>query len=318
MPRLGAWLGGFDLYIKRDDCSGLAGGGNKARQLEFYMGAAIAAGADTVLTTGAIQSNHVRSTAAASARLGLACHIQLEDRVPGRAAEYADTGNVLLDRLFGAIIHRFPVGEDEAAADAALAALADELRRQGRKPYIIPLGMDHPPLGALGYADAAAEIIGQAAEQGIDIGAVVTPTGSASTHAGLLTGLRLCGAGMPVHGICVRRDAVAQIARVTRRVGEVAAMLGRPGAVIATDVLADDGYMGPGYGLAADGTREAVRMAARLEGLILDPVYTGKALAGLIGLARAGALPADRAVVFVHTGGWPAVFAYRAEMIADA
>ena len=316
MPRLGERLGLPNLYIKRDDCSGLAGGGNKARQLEFYMGAALAAGADTVLTTGAIQSNHVRTTAAACAKLGVACHVQLEDRVPGRDGLYAETGNVLLDRLFGATVHRFPVGEDEAAADAALEALAVDLARQGRRPYIIALGIDHPPLGALGYADAAAEILDQAAGQGIELGAVVTPSGSASTHAGLLTGLRLLGARLPVHGICVRRDAPSQAARVARRAAEVAAMLGRPDAVTAADVLTDDAYFGPGYGLADDGTREAVRLAARLEGVILDPVYTGKAMAGLIGLARAGVLPQDRATVFVHTGGWPAVFAYRAELAA--
>ena len=314
MPRLTEFLGGPILYIKRDDCTGLAGGGNKARQLEFYLGAALAEDADTIITTGAVQSNHVRSTAAACARLGLVCHVQLEDRVAGRGEDYARSGNVLLDRLFGAVMHRFPVGEDEAGADAAMAELADDLRGQGRRPYIIPLSIDHVPLGALGYVVAAEEIVAQAAEQHLAIGAVITPSGSASTHAGLLSGLRAAGATMPVIGVCVRRDAEAQRLRLMRRVGEVCDLIGAPGVVGAGDVQVTDETLAPGYGQLNDATREAIRLGARLEGLILDPVYTGKALAGLIGLVRSRASAGDAAVVFLHTGGWPAVFAYREEI----
>ena len=314
LPRLTAHLGGPPLYIKRDDCTGLAGGGNKARQLEFYLGAALAKGADTVITTGALQSNHVRSTAAACAKLGLACHVQLEDRVPGRTAEYAHTGNILLDRLFGAIIHYYPVGEDEAGADAAMDALAADLRRRGRRPYIIPLGIDHAPLGALGYVDAAREMGEQVADAGLTVTAVVTPSGSAATHAGLVVGLRATGQATPVIGVCVRRDAESQRQRLIRRVAEVCDLIGEPGIAGEADIRVNDEDLAPGYGQLNDGTREAMRLAARLEGLIVDPVYTGKALAGLIRLVRAGTLAGDGAVVFMHTGGWPAVFAYRPEI----
>jgi len=314
MPRLTEFLGGPPLYIKRDDCTGLAGGGNKARQLEFYLGAALAEGADTIITTGAVQSNHVRSTSAACARLGMLCHVQLEDRVAGLGDDYAHSGNILLDRLLGAVIHRFPVGEDEAGADAAMANLAHELSGQGRRPYIIPLSIDHVPLGAIGYVVAAKEIVAQAAEQNLTIGAVVTPSGSASTHAGLVTGLRAAGATMPVIGICVRRDAEAQRQRLMRRIGEVCDLIGAPGVAGVGDIKVMDETLAPGYGQLNDATREAVRLGARLEGLILDPVYTGKALAGLIGLVRSGALSGAAPVVFLHTGGWPAVFAYREEI----
>lgn len=313
MARLASHVGAPPLYIKRDDATGLAGGGNKARQLEYYLGAAVAAGADTVITTGAFQSNHARATAAACARLGLACHVQLEDRVAGRAADYAETGNVLLDRLFGATIHTFPVGEDESAADTALEALAERLRGEGAKPYVIPLGLAHAPLGALGYVDAARELLDQATAAGLDIGAVVTPSGSAATHAGLVVGLRALGCQVPVIGICVRRDAEAQRERLAARIAEVGAMIGAPDAAGPADIVVEDRYLAPGYGQLNAPAREAIRLAARTEGLILDPVYSGKAMAGLIGLARDGKLPGEAATVFVHTGGWPAIFAYAAE-----
>jgi len=183
---------GTSIFVKRDDCTGFALGGNKVRQLEFYIGAALHEGADTILITGAIQSNFVRTAAAMARRFGMDCHIQLEERVDGAGDLYRTNGNVLLDRLLGATIHSFPVGEDESAADQSIYRIADGLRAEGRKPYVITLGTDHPPLGALGYVDAALELVGQIdGEPPFD--EIIVGSGSASTHSGLLFGLRAIG-----------------------------------------------------------------------------------------------------------------------------
>ena len=208
-PNLGAALG-TDLWIKRDDCTGLAFGGNKVRQIEFYFGEAEARGADTVLVTGAVQSNLVRIAAAAARRLGMEAHIQLEDRVADGGETYRTSGNLLLDRVLGATLHPFPEGEDEAAADAAMERRAAVLAAEGRKPYVIHSAPGHPPLGGLGYVLAAEESTEQARDLGIGFDAVVCASGSALTHAGMLVGLRALGERVPVLGICVRRDAVSQ------------------------------------------------------------------------------------------------------------
>ncbi len=213
-PNLGAALG-IDLRIKRDDCTGLAFGGNKVRQLEFHFGEAQARGADTVLVTGAVQSNLVRIVAAAARKLGMAVHIQLEDRVDGMGALYRASGNLLLDRVLGATLHPFPEGEDEAAADAALERRAAALAAEGRNPYVIHSAPGHAPLGGLGYVLAAEEIVEQARDTGFD--AVVCASGSALTHAGMLVGLRALGERVPVLGICVRRDAASQAPSGWRR-----------------------------------------------------------------------------------------------------
>ena len=167
MPNLSRQLGSVQAYIKRDDCTGLALGGNKIRQLEYYLGAAEAEGADTLLITGAVQSNYVRSTVAAAAKRGMACHVQLEERVPDPSATYRVSGNVLLDRLMGATIHSFPEGENEAGADRRLGELAEALKRDGHRPYIVPLSPGHPPIAALGYVDAARELVSQAEFPGV-------------------------------------------------------------------------------------------------------------------------------------------------------
>ncbi len=310
MERLGAEIGLNNLYVKRDDCTGLAMGGNKARQLEYYFGEAVAAGADVVLITGAVQSNFMRMTAAAAAKLGMACHVQLEDRVHDMPADYHASGNVLLDRLFGATIHTYPEGEDEAGADRALEALADELRGQGRTPYIVYLSANHPPVGALGYRDAALEMLDQAAAMGLDVAKVIVPSGSALTHAGTLVGLRECNAEIECIGMCVRRAAELQHPRVLARAGELAVMIDRDGLITAADVRVEDVALGPGYGHPGEDALEAMGLCARLEGLLLDPVYSAKALAGLIALARAGEIGTEEAVVFIHTGGTPALFGY--------
>ena len=308
-PNLGAALG-IELWIKRDDCTGLALGGNKVRQLEFHFGAAQARGADTVLVTGAVQSNLVRIAAAGARRLGMEIEIQLEERVEDVDDLYRASGNVLLDRVLGATLHAFPVGEDEGAADAALERRARVLSAEGRSPYIIHSAPGHRPLGGLGYVVAAAEIMTQAAALGLGFDAVVCPSGSALTHSGTLVGLRALGATVPVHGVCVRRDARRQGARVAELAAELAAMIDRPAAFDAGDVEVSDAVHAPGYGRLNDAVREAMALAARHEALLLDPVYSGKAMAGLIVQVRAGRIAAGSRVLFIHTGGQPAIFAY--------
>lgn len=298
------------LYVKRDDTTGLAMGGNKARQLEYYFGAALAQGADTVLITGAVQSNFVRQCAAAARKLNLACEVQLEDRVQGMPPGQMETGNALLDRVLGVPIHRFEVGEDEDGADNNLELIADGIRARGGKPYVIHLGADHPPLGALGYVDSAREIIEQTETAGIPLAAVVVASGSAASHAGMLGGLRHYGVDVPVHGICVRRNAVLQHARVLKRTRILAEMLGKPDLITSEDVITNDDYLGEGYGKPTPGTMIAIERGAREETLILDPVYSGKAFDGFLNLVDDQTLPRDGAVVYVHTGGAPGLFAY--------
>ncbi len=313
--RLGDELG-IRLLLKRDDLSSIPFGGNKVRQLEFYFGEAQAQGADTVLITGAVQSNYARAAAAVAARLGMEAHVQLEERVPDMGETYYGSGNVLLDDLLGAVRHEFPEGENEAGADAALGALAEELRAAGRHPYIIPLGPDNPPLGALGYVAAAAELVEQMPDLSRRVDAVVVPSGSSLTHSGLLVGLRALDQRVPVLGICVRRDAVAQRARVARKSAEVAGLLGSEGIVTDEDIQVFDHVLAPGYGRLNDAVFEAIKLTARTEALYLDPTYTGRTMAGLIHLARAGTIEAGSTVLFVHTGGTPALFAYEPELRA--
>ena len=313
--RLGEALG-VRLLIKRDDLTSIPFGGNKVRQLEFYFGEAEVQGADTVLITGAVQSNYARAAAAGAARLGMEAHVQLEERVPGMGDAYYASGNVLLDDLLGAVRHEYPEGEDEAGADAALRALASELKAAGRRPYVIPLGPDNPPLGALGYVAAAGELVEQMPDLSEVVDAIVMPSGSAMTHSGLLVGLRALDQRVPVHGICVRRDAVSQRARVARKCAEVAGLLGTEGLVVDEDIHVHDDVLAPGYGQLNDEVFEAITLAARTEALYLDPTYTGRTMAGLIALARSGELAAGSTVMFIHTGGTPALFAYEAELRA--
>ena len=308
-PNLGAALG-IDLWVKRDDCTGLAFGGNKVRQLEFHFGEARASGADTVLVTGAVQSNLVRIAAAAARKLGMAVHIQLEERVADGGETYRTSGNLLLDRVLGATLHPFPMGEDEAAADAAMERRAEILAAEGRRPYVIHSAPGHAPLGGLGYVLAAGEVMEQARALGMGFDAVVCASGSALTYAGMLVGLRALGERAPVLGICVRRDAASQAARVARVASALAAMIECPAAFDAGDIDVSDAVLAPGYGRLNEAVREAMALAARHEGLLLDPVYTAKAMAGLIAHVRSGRIAAGSRVLFVHTGGQPALFAY--------
>jgi D-cysteine desulfhydrase/L-cysteate sulfo-lyase len=301
---------GIELHVKRDDCTGLAFGGNKVRQLEFYLGAARAENADTILITGAVQSNFVRLAAAAARTQGMDIHIQLEERVPDVHETYRQSGNVLLNKLLGARLSSFPVGEDESAADASLEAIARDVAARGGRPYVIHLGIDHPPLGGLGYVVAARELAAQMAERELAFDHVIVASGSALTHSGLLVGLRALGNHVPVTGICVRRSADLQHPRVLRRCREIAALIARDDCVEESDVTVSDAVLAPGYGQMNAATLSAMTMAARLEALMLDPVYTGKTMAGLIALARDGAFQPGARVLFIHTGGLPALFGY--------
>ncbi|WP_313012397.1 D-cysteine desulfhydrase [Brevundimonas sp.] len=308
LPRLSEALG-LDLWIKRDDCTGLAGGGNKTRKLEFLLGAAFEQEADTLVTQGAVQSNHVRQTAAAAAAHGLACEIILEERTGSKASDYVGNGNVLLDRLFGATIRTVPGGTDMAAE---LEKTAAQVRARGGKPYVIPGGGSNP-VGALGYVDCAREIVVQADEMDLEVHRIVTATGSAGTHAGLVAGLAVMGADIPVLGIGVRAPKDRQEANVFKLAEETAALLGQPGRVTRERVVADCDYVGEGYGLIDQGVIDALTLAARLDGIVLDPVYSGKAMKGLIALARAGQFKGET-VVFLHTGGAQGLFGYQSEI----
>lgn len=308
LPRLSEALG-VDLWIKRDDCTGLAGGGNKTRKLEFLLGEAMDLGADTLVTQGAVQSNHVRQTVAAGAAHGLASEVILEERTGSRAIDYTRNGNVLMDRLFGAVIRTVPGGTD---MNAELEKTAAEVRARGGKPYIIPGGGSNP-VGALGYVDCAREIVVQCDELDLPIDRIVTATGSAGTHAGLVAGLAVMGADIPVLGIGVRAPRAKQEENVLKLARETAALLGRPDAVTAEMVVADCDYVGEGYGLVDGAVIEALKLAARTDGIVLDPVYTGKAMKGLIALARAGRFK-DETVVFLHTGGAQGLFGYQGEI----
>jgi len=310
MPNLTRLLAGPRIWIKRDDCTGLAMGGNKARQLEYYIGDALQQGADTLLTTGAVQSNHVRMTIAAARKMGLKVEVQLEHRVDGRATEYYQSGNPMLMKLMGAKIHEYPVGEDEAGADNALYERAEKLKEQGARPYVIPLSGMHTPYGALGYVKAAVEMLQQMSESEISVDAIVLATGSANTHAGLLFGLRTLGSSIKVYGQCVRRRADLQRQRVLDKTAALAKMLERDNCVTTEDVYVDDSMLAPGYGQLNQPVKDAIQMTAHAEGILLDPTYTAKAMAGLIALVRKNTWSSNQTVIFLHTGGTPALFGY--------
>jgi L-cysteate sulfo-lyase len=299
-------LGGPRLWIKRDDCTGLSTGGNKTRKLEFLMAEAQSRGADVVITQGATQSNHARQTAAAAARLGMRCHVLLEDRTGSTAVDYTQNGNVLLDRLHGATVERRAGGSD---MQAEMEAVAERMQREGYRPYVIPGGGSNP-LGALGYVNAALELAHQSSEMGLRIDTVVHATGSAGTQAGLVTGLAAMNSAIRLLGIGVRAPREKQEAMVYDLACRTWSLLGLRGELPRDAVQANCDYVGGGYGVPTPGMVEAVTLLARSEGLLLDPVYSGKGMAGLIDLVRQGRFERDRNIVFLHTGGSAALFGY--------
>lgn len=291
------------LWIKRDDCTGLATGGNKTRKLEFLVADALRQGADTLITQGATQSNHARQTAAAAALLGLDCKLLLERRQE-RDEDYEHSGNVLLDEILGAeIVDRLPAGTD---MQAAMEELADRLRAEGRRPYVIPGGGSNP-IGALGYVACAAELDGAP----IPIDWVVHGTGSTGTQAGLLAGLRLAHNDAKVLGISVRQPEEPQRAAVHQLAQRTAELCAADVAIPLDAVLVDDRWVGGGYGVPTDAMVDAIRLLATTEGILLDPVYSGKGFAGLLGNIADGKFRADENVVFLHTGGAVGLFGYR-------
>ncbi|HZW59237.1 MAG TPA: D-cysteine desulfhydrase [Woeseiaceae bacterium] len=306
LPRLSEHLGGPRIFVKRDDCTGLGTGGNKTRKLEFLMADALEQRATAIITQGAVQSNHARQTAAAACKLGMRCELVFEQRVGDASEAYRNSGNVLLDRIFGAHIREVPRGTDMAAA---MDSVADELRQQGEAPYIVPGGGSNP-VGALGYVDCALELLSQANEARVAVDYIVHATGSAGTQAGLVTGLRATHSGIPLLGIGVNAGREIQEERVYKLACETADYIGAAGIVGRQDVVANCDYVGEGYGMPTEAMNEAVLLLARLEGLLFDPVYSGKGLAGMIDLIRRDALGNARNVVFVHTGGSAGLFGY--------
>lgn len=309
LERLSEVLGGPEIWIKRDDCTGLATGGNKTRKLEFLVGDALEKGADTLVTQGAVQSNHARQTAAAAAKFGLKCHILLERRVPNTQASYEHTGNVLLDQLFGASIEYREGGLDmNAEGESASQRLAE----QGASSYFIPGGGSNS-IGALGYVNCALELSHQLNEQSLKMDWLVHATGSTGTQAGLVTGLEGCNTSLPVLGVSVRQPQAKQIEMVGKLVRETSEKLGLP-EISQEKILVEDGYVGSGYGIPTEGTIEAISMLAQTEGILLDPVYSAKGMAGLIDLVKKGFFKKGEKILFLHTGGSAALFAYEREL----
>jgi L-cysteate sulfo-lyase len=305
MGNLSKLLGGPTLWIKRDDCTGIATGGNKVRKLEFLMGEALAQGATHIVTQGAVQSNHVRQTAAVAAKLGLRCTAILENRVQTNDPDYLQGGNVLFDHLMGINIEYRPGGTD---MQAAIEEVGARLAGDGETPYLIPGGGSNP-VGALGYASVALELLNQANEMNLKIDRIVHATGSAGTQAGLVAGLVALNAAIPVLGIGVRLPKDRQEANVHKLAEATSKLMGGP-SIPREAVEANCDYVGDGYGVPTKGMAEAVMLLARNEGIFLDPVYSGKGMAGLIDLVRKKTFADSENIVFLHTGGQVGLFGY--------
>jgi L-cysteate sulfo-lyase len=304
MPRLSRALGGPRLFVKRDDQTGLATGGNKTRKLEFTVGEALRRGADTLVTLGAVQSNHARQTAAAAAATGLRCVLVLRGHPPAQA-----TGNLLLDHLLGA---RVVFAGDESRERVADRVMEEE-RTAGHRPFLVPVGASDE-FGAPGYVAAMEELDAQLRERKLHLDRIVVASSSFGTQAGMCVGARRLGLGVQIAGIAIdssadelRREVASIAARTERR-------LGLDPSIAAADVVGFDGYLGGGYAVLGEPEKEAIRLAARTEGILLDPVYTGRAMAGLIDLVRRRELGAGENVLFWHTGGAAALHAYAAEL----
>ena len=308
LDRLTKELNGPEIWIKRDDCTGMSTGGNKTRKLEFLMAEAELQGAEMVVTQGATQSNHARQTAAFAAKMGMGCHIVLEDRTGSNNANYNNNGNVLLDHLHGATTEKRAMGPD---FNAVIEEVANEMRADGKKVYTIPGGGSNPT-GALGYVNCAFELLNQVNNSGMKIDHIVTATGSAGTQAGLIVGLKAMNAQIPLLGIGVRAPKAKQEENVYNLACKTAEKLGCPGVVAREDVVANTDYVGEGYGIPTESGIEAIKMFAELEAILLDPVYSAKGAAGFIDLIRKGHFKKGERVVFLHTGGSVALFGYDA------
>jgi len=306
LERLSTLLGGPEIYMKRDDLLGLAAGGNKTRKLEFLVADALAQGADTLITCGAVQSNHCRLTLAAAVAEGLKCQLLLEERVPG-SYKPTGSGNNFLYRLLG--VERVKVVPGGSPLLQIMGEMAEELKAQGRQAYVIPTGGSNP-VGATGYVACAEETLAQSFDLGVRIDRVVCASGSGGTHAGLVAGFYGSNSGIAVVGVNVSRKKGPQEDLIYDLASRTAAHVGMVGRLPREIVVCFDEYVGPGYSLPTPSMIEAIQTVARTEAVLLDPVYTGKAMAGLIDLVRKGFFKKGEHVLFVHTGGSPALYAY--------
>ncbi len=307
MPRLSKALGaGVNLFVKRDDLLPGAAGGNKTRKLEFCIGEAMEEGADTIITCGAVQSNHCRLTASWSAKEGLDCHLILEERVEGSYKEKGTGNNFLFELLGVKSIGVVRGGTDMAAA---MEEKAEQLKKVGKKPYVIPGGASDP-IGATGYVVCAEETMIQLNELQLSIDHIIVPSGSAGTHAGMVVGMTGINANIPLSGVNVSRAKDVQEELVYDLAQRTADRLCVSSGVARRDVVCYDAYVGPGYSLPTDSMVEAVKLFSLNEAILLDPVYSGKAAAGLIDLVRKGVFPKGSNILFLHTGGSPALYAY--------
>jgi D-cysteine desulfhydrase len=300
-------MNGCNIYVKRDDLTGLGGGGNKLRKLEFLLGEALAEGADTLVTWGGFQSNHARLTAAVAARHGLACELILTPSAVRTDDDFRHNGNVVLDALFGATIHRLALG---AAPDAYAAELVERLTLQGKKPFVMPLG-GSSPRGSLGYAACAAEILGQADDLNVHFERIIVPNGSAGTHSGLLAGVTLARSSTQIVGYSVLATEEQATATTLEKTRQTLQLLDPSFSLAESAIRVNGSQRGEAYGAPTDAMLEAVRLLASHEGLLTDPVYGGKAFAGLLAGVRAGEYPSGSNLLFVMTGGLPGIFAYR-------
>jgi len=309
MKRLTEHLGGPKLWVKREDATGIGFGGNKLRKLDYVLYEAHAGKADTLVSGGVVQSNSQRQVAAAAAKLGLQCHLAVyHGRLSPPTPEYETSGNALLNRLFGAHLHDVPWTGDR---NGAIQALGERLRQDGRRPYCVPYGVSNA-LGAVGYASTIDEIAAQSSACGFRPLAIVHSTGSAATQAGLVVGASIALKGARVVGIDIDAEPERVRSDVVRYANAAADLLEVPFDEADVEVVA--GHAGPAYGIPHVATVEAIKLGGALEALVLDPVYSGKGLAGLIALVRAGRWQTDDNVIFVHTGGAPALFAYRSAL----
>ena len=308
LPRLSQALAGPTIFMKRDDLTGLALGGNKTRKLEFILGEALAQDADCVITAGAAQSNHCRQTAAAAAQLGLECHLVLGGEQPVETK-----GNLLLDELLGAQLHW--AGEHRKGED--IPQLAAQLEAAGKKPFLVPYGGSNE-LGAAAFVEALYELKQQTHDLNQPLGYIVFASSSGGTQAGLIVAKKLLNWDVELLGIKIDKEEddsqtfdqlVLELARST------AQLLGIEAEFSSSDVQLNSDYLGQGYGVVGDAEREAIRLTAQLEGILLDPVYTGRAMAGLIDLIRNGQIGTEAPVLFWHTGGAPALFAYAGDIL---
>ena len=305
MPRLSTQCKGPELWIKRDDQTGLAGGGNKTRKLEYLVAAAQAAGADTLVTGGAPQSNHCRQTAAAAAQFGLGCSLILRGERPGQIS-----GNLLLDELLGA--HIYWCEKDET--NARISEVTANLRSMGRTPYVIPLGGSNV-VGATGYVLAMQELTAQLEVDRQNVDFIVFASSSGGTHAGIVLGAQLFNFTGQVYGISIDHSADALRTQVAALATATATHLGLEPLPIVDKITVNDDYLGQGYAIVGEVEKEAIQLVAQLEGLLLDPVYTSRAMGGLIDLIRWGAFTRGQTVLFWHTGGTAALSAFADKLL---